>query len=171
LPPGYRIECGEGNPSHIRVTTPMGTTLQPISAGKFNFAESSQNQSGSNSGFFSNRSNSWQQSQPQASIESPEAQFSAPAVGGPGAFGQGQSSGQQVPFEGPGSAQQQRGTSQVPSSTPNAPGQRNALTPTPGNPGTQGSANSGNGQNANMEKRGPVEFNHAISYVNKIKVS
>jgi paired amphipathic helix protein Sin3a len=26
------------------------------------------------------------------------------------------------------------------------------------------------GQQLNMEKRGPVEFNHAISYVNKIKV-
>ena len=27
------------------------------------------------------------------------------------------------------------------------------------------------GAQMNMEKRGPVEFNHAISYVNKIKVS
>jgi paired amphipathic helix protein Sin3a len=35
------------------------------------------------------------------------------------------------------------------------------LTPTPGGV---------NGQQPGMEKRGPVEFNHAISYVNKIKV-
>ena len=27
------------------------------------------------------------------------------------------------------------------------------------------------GLQAGLEKRGPVEFNHAISYVNKIKVS
>jgi paired amphipathic helix protein Sin3a len=39
---------------------------------------------------------------------------------------------------------------------------RNAQTPTPG---------SMNGGGAQLEKRGPVEFNHAISYVNKIKVS
>mgnify|MGYP005839117101 CR=1 FL=1 len=31
LPPGYRIECGAGNdPNTIRVTTPMGTTVQSI---------------------------------------------------------------------------------------------------------------------------------------------
>ncbi|KAI1855557.1 hypothetical protein JX266_000422 [Neoarthrinium moseri] len=169
LPPGYRIECGEGNPSHIRVTTPMGTTLQPITAGKFNFVDGSQNQPASGANFFNNRTSNWQQqqSQPQTSIESPEAQFSAPATSGAGIFSQGQGAAQNAPFDGPGSAQQQRGTSQVPNSTtPNAAGTRNALTPTPG---AQGAANGANVQNAGMEKRGPVEFNHAISYVNKIK--
>jgi histone deacetylase complex regulatory component SIN3 len=42
---------------------------------------------------------------------------------------------------------------------------RNAHTPTPG---AQTAMNGG--QQPGMEKRGPVEFNHAISYVNKIKV-
>lgn len=41
--------------------------------------------------------------------------------------------------------------------------QRNVQTPTPGSQGA-GPPQPGN------EKRGPVEFNHAISYVNKIKV-
>jgi paired amphipathic helix protein Sin3a len=34
-----------------------------------------------------------------------------------------------------------------------------------------GAVNGGAANPANMERRGPVEFNHAISYVNKIKVS
>ncbi|KAH8682355.1 hypothetical protein BX600DRAFT_41402 [Xylariales sp. PMI_506] len=168
LPPGYRIECGEGNPSHIRVTTPMGTTLQPITAGKLNY-EGNPPQSGSNPPFFNHRSNNWpqQQSQPQNSIESPEATFSAPASSGASIYGPGPGPGpgQSVPFDGP--AQQQRGTSQVPNATtPSAPGQRNALTPTPG---AQSVANGGGPPGTGMEKRGPVEFNHAISYVNKIK--
>lgn len=149
----------------------MGTTLQPITTGKFNFTESNQNQSGSGASFFASRTSNWQQqqAQPQNSIESPEAQFSTPAVGGPGGlFGSGQGQGPAGAFDGPGSSHPQRGSSQVPiSTTPNAPGTRNALTPTPG---TQNSANGSAAQAANMEKRGPVEFNHAISYVNKIKV-
>ena len=50
----------------------------------------------------------------------------------------------------------------------NQPNARNAQTPTP-----QASAavlNGAAGNQANLERRGPVEFNHAISYVNKIKV-
>lgn len=170
LPPGYRIECGEGNPSHIRVTTPQGTTLQPITAGRITYTDS-QGQSGSNAPFFSHRQNNWppQQSQPQNSIESPEASFSVPVTSGPSIFSQGQGPGQAAPFDGPGSAQQQqqqRGSSQVPiSTTPSVPGPRNAITPTPG---AQSGANGGSAQS--LEKRGPVEFNHAISYVNKIKV-
>jgi hypothetical protein len=48
---------------------------------------------------------------------------------------------------------------------------RDALNPTPGGPRAQGSGGSSNGQNANIEKREPVEFNHAIRYINKIKAS
>ncbi|KAF7534849.1 hypothetical protein G7054_g5859 [Neopestalotiopsis clavispora] len=171
LPPGYRIECGEGNPSHIRVTTPMGTTLQPITAGKFNFAETNPSQTGSGAQFFSSRASNWQQqqSQPQNSIESPEAQFSTPAAGGPaGLFGQGPGPSSGGAFDGPGPSQVPRGGSQVPNTnaTPNAPGARNTMTPTPG---AQNTPNGAAAQAANIEKRGPVEFNHAISYVNKIK--
>lgn len=45
---------------------------------------------------------------------------------------------------------------------------RNTHTPTPA--AVQAANGAAAQQQANMEKRGPVEFNHAISYVNKIKV-
>ncbi|ORY57174.1 paired amphipathic helix protein Sin3b [Pseudomassariella vexata] len=171
LPPGYRIECGTGNdPNTIRVTTPMGTTVQSITGRVNQGADGSHGQFGSNAPFFNHRQSNWQQqqqSQPQHSIESPEATFSAPVTNGSGIFNQTQASGQTAPFDGPTSAQPPRGTSQVQNNTtPIAPVARTALTPTPG---ATGAANSGAAQTANIEKRGPVEFNHAISYVNKIK--
>jgi paired amphipathic helix protein Sin3a len=169
LPPGYRIECGEGSPNTIRVTTPMGTTVQSIT-GRANHSDGPAGPAGSNAPFFNHRQGNWQQQQPQPqhSIESPEATFSRPVVDGPGIFGQAQGPTSTAPFDGPGSAQQ-RGPGQVQNNTalPNVPA-RTALTPTPGGQGLgNGSAGA---HNANIEKRGPVEFNHAISYVNKIKV-
>ncbi|OTB05118.1 hypothetical protein M426DRAFT_143786 [Hypoxylon sp. CI-4A] len=168
LPPGYRIECGAGNdPNTIRVTTPMGTTVQSIT-GRANQGDGAHGQPGTNGPFLNHRGNNWQQHpQPQHSIESPEASYSAPVANGPNLFGPGQTQGST--FDGPSSGgQPPRSTPQLQntSTTPNAPTTRNALTPTPG--GSQGGPSSGN-QQANMEKRGPVEFNHAISYVNKIK--
>lgn len=164
LPPGYRIECGAGNdPNTIRVTTPMGTTVQSIT-GRATQPDGQHTQSGSGGPFFNHRPANWQQSQPQVSIESPEAQFSNPVAAGPSLF----LSGLNNPA-GPDPLQHNRGAPQNASTTPNGPNTRNALTPTPTGAlgGPNGSAGS---QQANMEKRGPVEFNHAISYVNKIKV-
>ncbi|RWA12585.1 hypothetical protein EKO27_g2541 [Xylaria grammica] len=176
LPPGYRIECGAGNdPNTIRVTTPMGTTVQSIT-GRANQADGAHGQSAPNA-FFNHRNNNWQQSQPHNSIESPEAQFSAPATNGATIVGPAHR--EPVPFDAPGAAggphpQRSAAQTQNHSTTPNAPAApaaqpaaRNALTPTPGGP--PGGPNGGNNQQAGMEKRGPVEFNHAISYVNKIK--
>ncbi|KAI5859667.1 hypothetical protein GGS23DRAFT_584614 [Durotheca rogersii] len=166
LPPGYRIECGAGNdPNTIRVTTPMGTTVQSIT-GRANQGDGAHGQAGSNAPFFNHRPGNWQQhSQPQHSIESPEAAFSAPVTNGPNTFGPGQ--GPTSAFDGP-PQQQHRGASQAQNNpgAPNVPTARNALTPTPSGP--QGPP-SGGSQQAGIEKRGPVEFNHAISYVNKIK--
>lgn len=173
LPPGYRIECGAGNdPNTIRVTTPMGTTVQSI-AGRASQVEGAHGPSGPNA-FFSHRSNNWQQSQPHNSIESPEAQFSVPATSVPNLVAAAHREPVPVPFDAPagsGGAHPPRSTAQPSnnSTTPNAqPAARTALTPTPGLPPS--GANGGSNQQANMEKRGPVEFNHAISYVNKIKV-
>ncbi|KAI1455887.1 paired amphipathic helix protein Sin3b [Annulohypoxylon moriforme] len=168
LPPGYRIECGAGNdPNTIRVTTPMGTTVQSIT-GRANQGDGAHGQPGTNGPFFNHRGNNWpQHPQPQHSIESPEASFSAPVANGPNLFAAAQAQGSNFEGQAPAS-QQHRSTPQVQnnSTTPNAPTTRNALTPTPSN--SQGGPSNGN-QQANMEKRGPVEFNHAISYVNKIK--
>lgn len=53
-----------------------------------------------------------------------------------------------------------------------APGPRNVHTPTLSAAAAANSVsvNGAAAQLAGQEKRGPVEFNHAISYVNKIKV-
>ena len=77
--------------------------------------------------------------------------------------------------------QEQRGVSQLQNAVSVAAGghigRQGMVSPsratTPSAQAMNGSAASmqQGGPNANMEKRGPVEFNHAISYVNKIKVS
>lgn len=153
LPPGYRIECGTGNDNTIRVTTPMGTTVQSIN-GRQALPESG-------SAYYGASRSNWQQ--PQHSIESPEAVFS-PQNQNSSVYGQNQA---QSTYEAQQAVhhQQQRGVSQLTSAVAtlgNPP--RNAQTPTPG------SNMNGAGSQVGMEKRGPVEFNHAISYVNKIKV-
>ena len=67
--------------------------------------------------------------------------------------------------------QQERGVSQLQNAVSAATGGGNiraGVSPAPGR-GTPGQEVMGDG--LGMERRGPVEFNHAISYVNKIKVS
>lgn len=161
LPPGYRIECGAGNdPNTIRVTTPMGTTMQQIT-GRGNQADAPLT-SGVSQPLFQDRGGQWQR--PQRSIESPEATFSTPVQNGTNLLAVAQA----APYEGS-AASQQRNASQAPMSG-GAPAQGNApnaQTPTPSGPGP---VSGGAGQGP-MSAKGPVEFNHAISYVNKIKVS
>lgn len=147
----------------------MGTTVQSI-AGRGSQSDGIPPPPGPNQ-YYNQRTGSWQQ-QPQHSIESPEAAFSTPAQNGPGIFGQSATlgPGPSAGFDGQG-APLQRGVGQMAgnSAAGHAP-PRSAHTPTPGaQPGTVNGAGSAQ-QGANMEKRGPVEFNHAISYVNKIKV-
>lgn len=171
LPPGYRIECGTGSdPNTIRVTTPMGTTVQSITGAGRALPDTAQ--MGANGGFYASqaRGNNWN-NQAQHSIESPEAAFSPQIRNGvPPPFAQTQASA--AAYEAQQAAanahqQEQRGVSQLQSAiaTVHPPIARNALTPTPGAPA------NGAARDAGAEKRGPVEFNHAISYVNKIKVS
>ncbi|KGQ06205.1 Transcriptional regulatory protein SIN3 [Beauveria bassiana D1-5] len=145
LPPGYRIECGAGNdPNTIRVTTPMGTTIQSI-AGRGGPPDTH----GPSQSIFPERGGQWPQ-------RSPEANFSAPAQNGGSLFVQAaaQSGGYEVAGH--------RAGSQAPGPAgPNAATGRS----TPGPASLNGAAAA----QAGMERRGPVEFNHAISYVNKIK--
>jgi paired amphipathic helix protein Sin3a len=146
----------------------MGTTVQHI-AGRGSQPEAAHSQPGPGQPFFNQRGGNWQQ-QPQHSIksQSPEANFSTPAQNGPGLFGQQQ--GQVSAFDGSGAAHQAgRGTSQMPNNPASGnPPPRSVHTPTP--TAAQGALNGSAAQQANLERRGPVEFNHAISYVNKIKV-
>ena len=170
LPPGYRIECGAGNdPNTIRVTTPMGTTVQSITgAGRAALPDSSMGPGGVGGAYYgAQRPGNWQQP-PQQTIESPEAHFNTPTQA---LYGQGQPQLQTYEASQATAAanhhQQQRGVSQLTNAAltmGHAP--RNTQTPTPS---AQGAMNGG--QQHGIEKRGPVEFNHAISYVNKIKVS
>jgi paired amphipathic helix protein Sin3a len=170
LPPGYRIECGTGNdPNTIRVTTPMGTTVQSITgAGRLAIGDSSIGQGVSNNAYYGNqRPGNWQQ---HHSMESPEGVFSPQNQNGGPAFNQNQAhSSYEAQQAAAAHQQQQRGVSQLTSAVATTLGHppRNAHTPTPG-----GQPNiNGGGTQPGLEKRGPVEFNHAISYVNKIKVN
>lgn len=142
----------------------MGTTVQSITGGR---ALPDAGQGGSGSSYYNSQRPGWQQ-QPQHSIESPETVFSPPHQ--PNAPGYGQTQGHGYEAQQAAAAihqqQQQRGVSQLTNAAATL-GQpaRNAQTPL----GGHGSMN-GAGSQPGLEKRGPVEFNHAISYVNKIKV-
>ncbi|KAH8899220.1 hypothetical protein GQ53DRAFT_634452 [Thozetella sp. PMI_491] len=165
LPPGYRIECGlENNPNSIRVTTPSGSTIHSIGGSRTVQPDAiPPPSSGLGQAYLSQRPSNWQ-APLHHSIESPEANFSVPAQNGAPPF----PGSSQASFEGS-SPNQQRAVPAVQGGppAPHGPVARNAHTPTPaaGHPGLNGNA----AQQANLEKRGPVEFNHAISYVNKIK--
>lgn len=154
LPPGYRIECGAGNdPNTIRVTTPMGTTVQSIAGrgGQGDVHGSSGSQVP-----FPERGGQWQQ-RPQHTVESPEAGFSASTQNGANLFIQAAAHNAAFDTAGP-----QR-------DAPQMTGHAGASAPR--GPQAQAPGAGVGGSQANLERRGPVEFNHAISYVNKIKVS
>ena len=147
----------------------MGTTVQSIQGAGRALPGSVMGQS--SGGYYGGqRPGNWQQ-EPQHSIESPEAVFSPQNQSTGPAYGQNQA--QHANYEAQQAAaaaahqQQQRGVSQLTNAvaTLGHP-PRNTQTPTPGG---QAGMNGGGAQ-PGLEKRGPVEFNHAISYVNKIKV-
>jgi paired amphipathic helix protein Sin3a len=150
----------------------MGTTVQSIT-GRPPLGEGSLPQA--NGGAFygpGQRVANWQQQQAQHSIGSPEAVFSPHTQSSvPPYQAQSQASAYEAQQAAGLHQQQQRGISQLQNAATTAAGlpvPRNAQTPTPGQ---QAAGMNGNNQQPGMEKRGPVEFNHAISYVNKIKAS
>lgn len=117
---------------------------------------------------FPDRGGQWQR--PQRSVESPEATFSTPVQNPASLFAQ--AAAQNGPFEGSATSQPRPAAQLPPTGNPNnQPAIRGAHTPTPTSGPAPVNGNAGNGNPANMTSRGPVEFNHAISYVNKIKVS
>jgi paired amphipathic helix protein Sin3a len=187
LPPGYRIEAGYDNdPNTIRVTTPMGTTVQNVATAPLRLE-------GAGKG------------SPQLSpSQRPPIEWQDVSHGehGLNRFGIEQRNGPQQAYgpQGPGHhylsrdddisaadqaalvhQQEQRGVSQLQSAVNVAADMRSGVQLQ--SHGGQGASSSQQiaGMNATgiaaqvgaqlgMEKRGPVEFNHAISYVNKIKV-
>lgn len=141
----------------------MGTTVQSIT-GRGNQGDG--HGPAVNQPLFPERGGQWQQQQqrPQHSIESPEAQFSTPVQNGASLFVQ--AAAHNAAFNESNNSGQRRALPQGSAAPGEGPNARHALTPTPGQAGVNGNA----ANQANMERRGPVEFNHAISYVNKIKV-
>lgn len=178
LPPGYRIEVVGGGPGgeggeggfgggSIRVTTPMGTTVSAMPQ-----ARPLSRQDGAADGLRPGTYTPQPGQQSAQMIFSPSGRPLGPAITG------GQPQQHLSPLEAARRqeeqqamhAREQQGVNSLQSAIAASGGLRAGISPraTP-NPGQQlggGEADGGLG----MEKRGPVEFNHAISYVNKIKV-
>lgn len=164
LPPGYRIECGAGDdPNAIRVTTPMGTTVQSMPQPR-----PLSRQEGGESMRRANGTYTPQPGQGNQMMMSPGGRNVGPAMQGPhiSPMDVARQQEQQAMHR-----QQEHGVNQLQNAVSAATGgatMRAAMSPAPGRgtplPG-QDAMIDGHG----MEKRGPVEFNHAISYVNKIK--
>lgn len=166
LPPGYRIECGAGDdPNAIRVTTPMGTTVQSMPQPR----PLSRQEGGENA----RRANGTYTPQPGQGAQmmmSPSGRAVGSAAQGPhiSPMEAARQQEQQAMHR-----QQEHGVNQLQNAVSAATSgatMRAAMSPAPGRgtplPGQEGMADP-----HSLEKRGPVEFNHAISYVNKIKVS
>ncbi|KAG9620218.1 hypothetical protein KCU64_g21866, partial [Aureobasidium melanogenum] len=188
LPPGYRIECGTGDdPNAIRVTTPMGTTVQampaprPISPRAAAPTQDGNNQEGPLFAAVNRQANgNWT---PQAAghshvVHSPSGRpvGTAPFASQMGpqqaaAIAEAQAREQQAL-----SIQQEQRVSQLQNAVSAAAGDNLAragmMSPNGGAAAlAQGEMVIGpDGQPLGHEKVRPqVEFNHAISYVNKIK--
>ncbi|KAJ5085270.1 hypothetical protein N7532_010041 [Penicillium argentinense] len=198
LPPGYRIECGtEDNPDAIRVTTPSGTnTLSMPRAGRP--FETTTNDIGPSSGprpdYYEQSRPGWQQTQQQQGQQGHPGSYSPGSrMMGPSLYQQQESQGPGQEHHYGYQSQEQQGAAalshqQDHRGVAQLQGAASAASAGLGRPGMM--AASGAGQNASLtqpmnslagvggmlqgghadlNKRGPVEFNHAISYVNKIK--
>jgi paired amphipathic helix protein Sin3a len=197
LPPGYKIECGtNGDPNAIRVTTPMGTMVssmpapRPLSPPRSAVNGNAPPQQESTY-YETAQGRPWPQQQRAQGAEGPESMFSpnnrtlGQALYGPQGGQQGPTPlSPEVttrPHPDPAGAaalahqQEQRGVSQLQNAVSAAAG-RTILSPSMENvTPALGQVLNGVAPGAQLggvgaEKRGPVEFNHAISYVNKIKV-
>ena len=184
LPPGYRIECGtEGDPNSIRVTTPMGTTVQRLDQNGHDHRLNGSGPESARQFFAESPANGEWGSQRHDMEPASERTFPGTAASHVSLEDRLQ---QEQADRGLVSdlvhQQEQRGISHLASAASTNGGQGH-LAVTQVSPGGgsgqafgQGSSGFNNAAlNASnqlgMEKRGPVEFNHAIGYVNKIKVS
>ena len=162
LPPGYRIECGtEENPDAIRVTTPSGTMTQSLQR-PFGISDAARVQASQGQPTTFEARHGWGQTLGQQQQMSPN---SRPYD---------QQGPQPQPVD-PETAnrmhqQEQQGVSQLTTAVSAATNGINR--PAQASPGPPAGMQQGGGLfGMGAQQRGPVEFNHAISYVNKIKVS
>ncbi|KAJ4343163.1 Transcriptional regulatory protein sin3 [Didymella glomerata] len=196
LPPGYKIECGtNGDPNAIRVTTPMGTMVstmpapRPLSPPRSAAANGNTAPQQEPTFYETSQGRPWPQQ--QRAPEHAESLFS-PNNRNLGQPLYGAQQGQQGPAphspeattrphpDAAASAaalahqQEQQGVSQLQNAVSAATGRSMLALSGEASATLPVQALNGAAQVAQMggvgaEKRGPVEFNHAISYVNKIK--
>lgn len=169
LPPGYRIECGtDDNPDAIRVTTPSGTMTQqslqtrgrgnldnvPSVSAHLSLARQDNMESG----------RGWGQQPSPASRPARLPGYDQASAGTLDRLDQESSAMQQ----------EQRNVSHLQNAASAAangqPRPAQGSSPTPPQSNMFAGAPSLFGNSADGKRGGPVEFNHAISYVNKIKV-
>ena len=200
LPPGYRIECGtRDDPNAIRVTTPMGTTVSQMPSvqnrvnGVPNGASTIENSRQTVYADGAQASGEWPA--PQHEEDGLGTALSNARSGGHPLFA-GQANvgieiGTTYGGDDQGEAaliahqQEQRGVSHLSNAvsavaTNGAQGRHPMaqISPSGGQVTSLGQAAVGlnnaaltSSSQLGLEKRGPVEFNHAIGYVNKIKVN
>jgi paired amphipathic helix protein Sin3a len=193
LPPGYKIECGAGDdPNTIRVTTPMGTTMSTIPAARpFSPRSHPVNgniRSGEAPFFDANTRLAWTgQQQPSAQDTgfSPEARVvqAYTSQNAPSSSTLSPEIHRSMPAAAIDMQKDQRGLAHLQNAGAGVGAAglplagRAGLLSSPGDAQAQQAINGAGAQlqqvgaSGGMEKRGPVEFNHAISYVNKIKAS
>ena len=200
LPPGYRIECGtRDDPNAIRVTTPMGTTVSQMPSvqnrvnGAPNGASTMEHPRQTVYADITQANGEWPN--PNHEDDGLGATLSSARSGGHALF-----AGQSNMGNEPGSTyggddqgeaaliahqQEQRGVSHLSNAvsavaTNGAQGRHPTAQISPGGGQVTSLGQAAVGLNnaaltsssqLGLEKRGPVEFNHAIGYVNKIKVS
>ena len=200
LPPGYRIECGtRDDPNAIRVTTPMGTTVSQMpsvqhraNGGPNGIVSIEAARQGAYPDV-SQVNGEWQNPQhdgenvSEASLPPGPPLFAGPPNASNESSTQYNRNSQSAVSEAALIAhqQEQRGVSDLSNAVSavatNGSHARHPLIPDPpggGQVASLGQAAVGlsnaamnSGVQLSIEKRGPVEFNHAIGYVNKIKVS
>ncbi|KAL9049653.1 MAG: hypothetical protein Q9162_007114 [Coniocarpon cinnabarinum] len=174
LPPGYRIECGiSGDPNQIRVTTPMGTTHSPMGSaiqlpGKRRDASQERGADPHPLDNVSTDSPHWPRPTEQAEqgYANNTSTPAGPAFGARASpFQNGQRGINNDAFLA--HQQEERGVTQL----QNAVSAAQRMSPIVASAdGANGATNGTAANQQSAERRnGPVEFNHAISYVNKIK--
>ena len=186
LPPGYRIECGtRDDPNAIRVTTPMGTTVQqmPSLSNRLSGPNGVMHETG-RPGFYADGppNGEWaphrQEMDHQDDTPYPT---SAAQMELENRLQQERAEHGSISDALLAQQQGQRGVSNLVSAASSNLGPDRGIPPqmSPGTSQAMLLGPSGMALNnaaipnnqLGMEKRGPVEFNHAIGYVNKIKVS
>ena len=169
LPPGYRIECGtSGDPNQIRVTTPMGTTHSPMGSAIQLSPERraiSQERDGEPQPFDNVSNDGARWAGRVAEVGEQRYANGTPTQQG-GLYGARASPFSSATREALHAHQQdEREATQHQDAVSAAQGMSSLVA------NAEATNGDGVGQQAGVErKNGPVEFNHAISYVNKIKV-